>query len=74
MELTLSQLGQTLEQHGMRPVLRGDGQRLIRGVATLEEAQQGQISFLSNPKYERMLATTGASAVVLKPDETAPSP
>ncbi|HUU96916.1 MAG TPA: UDP-3-O-(3-hydroxymyristoyl)glucosamine N-acyltransferase [Phycisphaerae bacterium] len=72
MELTLSQLCQTLEQHGMKPVLRGDGQRLIRGVATLEEAQKGQISFLSNPKYERMLATTGASAVVLKPDVDAP--
>jgi UDP-3-O-[3-hydroxymyristoyl] glucosamine N-acyltransferase len=72
MELTLSQLCQTLEQHGMKPVLRGDGQRLIRGVATLEEAQEGQISFLSNPKYERMLATTNASAVVLKPDVDAP--
>ena len=72
MELTLSQLCQTLEQHGMKPVLRGDGERLIRGVATLEEAQEGQISFLSNPKYERMLATTGASAVVLKPDVDAP--
>jgi len=72
MELTLSQLCQTLEQQGMKPVLRGDGRRLIHGVAALEEAQPGQISFLSNPKYERMLATTGASAVVLKPDVDAP--
>jgi UDP-3-O-[3-hydroxymyristoyl] glucosamine N-acyltransferase len=57
----------------MQPVLEGDAQHVIRGVATLEDAKAGEISFLSNPKYEKVLQTTAASAVVLKPEVDAPS-
>jgi UDP-3-O-[3-hydroxymyristoyl] glucosamine N-acyltransferase len=57
----------------MKPVLRGDGKRSIRGVATLEEARDGEISFLSNPKYAKALTATQAAAVVLKPDVQAPA-
>lgn len=56
----------------MKPVLRADGARIITGIGTLEDAIEGQLSFLSNPKYEKMLQTTRASAVVLKPTVDAP--
>jgi len=72
METTLAQACAVLERRGIKPVLCGDGGRVIRGVATLEDAVEGEISFLANPKYEKLLQTTRASAVVLKPDVQAP--
>jgi UDP-3-O-[3-hydroxymyristoyl] glucosamine N-acyltransferase len=45
--------------------LRGDPQRPIHGVATLDRATEGTISFLANPRYRHLLAGTGASAVIL---------
>ncbi len=43
----------------------GDGSITVSSVNTLEDARPGQISFLSNPKYEKQLATTAASAVIV---------
>lgn len=46
----------------------------IRGVRPLDDAQPGDLSFLSNPKYRQQVATTRASAVLVKqplPDCTA---
>lgn len=37
----------------------------INGIASLEKAQSGQISFLSNSQFRSFLATTQASAVIL---------
>lgn len=48
--------------------LRGDSEMQITGLATLQAAGPGQISFLANPAYSRYLATTRASAVILSPD------
>lgn len=45
--------------------LKGDPECLIRGVATLQHAQEGQISFLTNAVYRKQLAETKASAVIL---------
>lgn len=73
MEATLQQLADEIQQFGLEPVVEGDSQRTIRSVATLEDAQAGDVSFLSNPKYERMLQQTKASAVVLGPDVEAPA-
>ena len=72
MQATLAQLCETLKSHGMTPELDGDGGRVVHSVTTLEEAQEGQVSFLSNPKYEKLLGETKASAVVLKPGIAAP--
>ncbi|MFJ3484006.1 UDP-3-O-(3-hydroxymyristoyl)glucosamine N-acyltransferase [Pseudomonas sp. NPDC090202] len=47
--------------------LRGPADREITGLATLQEAGPGQVSFLANPQYRKFLATTNASAVLLKP-------
>lgn len=47
--------------------LLGDGAVRIWGVGTLAGAGDGQISFLSNPKYRSQLANTRAAAVIVPP-------
>lgn len=47
--------------------LRGPTDKEITGLATLQEAGPGQVSFLANPQYRKFLATTQAAAVLLKP-------
>lgn len=54
--------------------LRGDGTVRIDGVATLQSALPGQISFLANPRYAGQLHETQASAVILSPDMAEESP
>ena len=49
-------------------VLDGDGQLEIAGIAGiagLADAGTGDLSFLANPKYSAMLATSAASAVIV---------
>jgi len=38
----------------------------VRGIASVEEAGPGQVTFLSNPKYARLARETRASAVIAK--------
>ena len=45
--------------------LSGYGQVQIKGLATLDDAGEGDLTFLANPKYAAKVATTGASAVLL---------
>jgi len=49
-------------------VLEGDGDLEIAAVAGLGEASEGDISFLSNPKYAAQVVETKASAVIV-PEE-----
>ncbi len=49
--------------------LKGDGERVIDGVATLENAGPSQLAFLANPLYRKHLANTRAGAVVLNSDD-----
>jgi len=51
--------------------LQGDANCEITGLATLQEAQLGQLGFLANPVYRKYLATTQASAVIMHPDMAA---
>ena len=48
--------------------LEGDGAVEITGVAPIERAVPGEISFVANSRYNKHIATTGASALVLDPD------
>ncbi|MFD1621641.1 UDP-3-O-(3-hydroxymyristoyl)glucosamine N-acyltransferase [Thalassotalea marina] len=48
--------------------VHGDNNCLIHSLATLTQAQQGQIAFLSNSKYRQQLAITKASAVIISED------
>jgi UDP-3-O-[3-hydroxymyristoyl] glucosamine N-acyltransferase len=43
----------------------GDGSIVITGLAKVEEAGTGDLAFVANPKYERYLELTKASAVIL---------
>jgi UDP-3-O-[3-hydroxymyristoyl] glucosamine N-acyltransferase len=45
--------------------LRGNPDTLVSGLATLQAAGAGQISFLANPSYAKYLANTQASAVIV---------
>lgn len=45
--------------------VHGDPQVLIHRVATLQDAEPGEISFLANQRYRSQLAETRASAVIL---------
>jgi UDP-3-O-[3-hydroxymyristoyl] glucosamine N-acyltransferase len=47
---------------------------VITGVAPLADAEQGQISFLSNPKYAPQLASSKATAVLVANDHEGDSP
>ena len=51
--------------------LEGDGELDVTRVAGMQDAQSGDVTFLANPKYEKLLATTRATAVILK--EEAPA-
>jgi UDP-3-O-[3-hydroxymyristoyl] glucosamine N-acyltransferase len=51
--------------------LEGDGELDVMRVAGIQDAQPGDVTFLANPKYEKLLATTRATAVILK--EEAPA-
>lgn len=48
--------------------LRGNPDTLVSGLATLQAAGAGQISFLANPSYAKYLANTQASAVIVSHD------
>jgi UDP-3-O-[3-hydroxymyristoyl] glucosamine N-acyltransferase len=48
--------------------LIGDGSAAVSSVSTLDEARPGQLGFLSNPKYQKQLQTTQASAVIVGND------
>ena len=48
--------------------LNGDGNRVIIGAASLDEAVEGEIAFYNNPKYMPRLKATRASAVFVPPD------
>lgn len=51
--------------------LKGDPECVIRGVASLADATSGEISFLANRKYRNLLTATGASAVIVTPQDAA---
>ena len=48
--------------------LHGDGEAEITGVAGIEDASTGQLTFVSNPRYAAAARTTRASAVLVAAD------
>ncbi|MFC1683734.1 UDP-3-O-(3-hydroxymyristoyl)glucosamine N-acyltransferase [Candidatus Zixiibacteriota bacterium] len=43
----------------------GDGEVQIKGVSGIDQASQGDITFLAEGKYEQLLETTAASAIIV---------
>ena len=62
MATTLKQLAERIGAE-----FTGDGEARIESANTLEDATAGQVSFLSNPKYEKQLESTNATAVIVSP-------
>jgi UDP-3-O-[3-hydroxymyristoyl] glucosamine N-acyltransferase len=60
------QLSEVAEKLGC--TLRGEGSVQINGLATLERAQSGDLSFLTNPKYYKAARESQASALIAGPD------
>ncbi len=59
-------LGEVATALGAR--LHGNPEIIVTGVAGIEEACEGQITFVSNPKYTPLARTTRASAVIVAED------
>lgn len=45
--------------------IEGNPDASVGSFGKIEEAQQGQLAFLANPKYEEYLYTTGASVIII---------
>lgn len=52
-------------------VIHGDGTATVNGLATLEAATADKVTFLANPKYAAMVATTKAGCVLMAPGNEA---
>ncbi|HEY5690915.1 MAG TPA: UDP-3-O-(3-hydroxymyristoyl)glucosamine N-acyltransferase [Cyclobacteriaceae bacterium] len=63
MEFTIKQISTMLGG-----VVKGDDSSKINMLAKIQDAKSGQITFLSNPKYEHFIYETRASAVIVKKD------
>lgn len=63
MEFTLDQVAGILGGE-----VKGDGHETVNMLAKIQEAKKGQITFLSNPKYEQYIYTTRATAVIVNRD------
>jgi UDP-3-O-[3-hydroxymyristoyl] glucosamine N-acyltransferase len=64
-QFTLNILAETLGA-----TVEGNGEIVIRGVAPIEAAATGDLTFLANKKYRRHLETTAASAVIISNETT----
>ncbi len=53
--------------------LQGDPRREISGLAPIEDAVEGELTFLANKKYQKYLSTTRASAVIAAPHTEVPT-
>jgi UDP-3-O-[3-hydroxymyristoyl] glucosamine N-acyltransferase len=63
--LTLSELAARIGAETL-----GDPALILHSAATLEDAEIGQVTFLSNAKYFKQLETTRASAAIVAPSVT----
>ncbi|MBM3556496.1 MAG: UDP-3-O-(3-hydroxymyristoyl)glucosamine N-acyltransferase, partial [Alphaproteobacteria bacterium] len=67
-------LGQLAERSGSRLASAADGEREVRGVAPLDQAGAGEISFLDNPKYVAVFAASRAEFCVVGEKHAARAP
>jgi UDP-3-O-[3-hydroxymyristoyl] glucosamine N-acyltransferase len=63
MEFTVNQIAAMLSGE-----VKGNGSEKIVMLAKIQDAKKGQVSFLSNPKYEQYIYTTQATAVIVSRD------
>lgn len=61
-------LGEIIRELGDEPRIEGTGSGVICGIAALSEAEEGDLSFLGNPKYRSQVADSRASLILLPLD------
>jgi len=66
-EMTLVQLAQKLGGQ-----IDGNGEKTVEGIASLQSAQNHQLSFLANSRYEKHMLDTRAGAVIVEIDYSGP--
>ncbi|MDP8216362.1 MAG: UDP-3-O-(3-hydroxymyristoyl)glucosamine N-acyltransferase [Candidatus Kaelpia imicola] len=59
LDLTLTRIAKLIDGEVI-----GDGSIIIKGLSGIKEAQEGDITFVANPKYFSLINTTRASAVI----------
>jgi len=59
MEMTVKEIADFLEGEVL-----GDDKVVIRGISGIKEAKEGEITFLSNPRYNNLISQTRASAII----------
>ena len=59
-EMKLSELARLLGGQ-----LTGDGERVVRGVASIDSAGEDEVTFLANPRYEKYAADSRAAAIIV---------
>ena len=64
--LTAMKLSELASKTGVR--VEGNGDVEVSGAAGLDEAEQGHVTFLSNPRYTPRVKTTRASAIYVGED------
>lgn len=69
MKFTLKQMAEHLGAE-----LKGDGDIVIRAVASVDVANEGDLTFVTGSKYTKKLEVTGASAVLITEDMQPNSP
>lgn len=68
MKKTLKEIAEIVEGEVL-----GDGNIIITNVAGITEAKEGDITFVSNPKYFKFIETTKASAIIISEDRKDPA-
>lgn len=58
----------------IKGVVEGDSDIVLTGFAKIEEASEGQLTFIANPKYAHFLESTHASAVLVSKTFDHPNP
>lgn len=69
MEMTTGALASLI-----KGVVDGDSAITLTGFAKIEEAAEGQLTFIANPKYAHFIESTKASAVLVSRDFDHPNP
>jgi UDP-3-O-[3-hydroxymyristoyl] glucosamine N-acyltransferase len=49
----------------------GDGNVVITGISGIREAEEGDLTFLANPRYASLMESTKAAAIITSPEITA---
>ncbi len=53
-------------------VIKGDPGKVVTNINTIQDADEGSITFLSNPRYGKYIQTTKAAAVIVDKDYNLP--